>query len=350
MIHIVKMALGLLIMYLVAKLMPYRILTGLSKILLPVVGALLVYTLASGHSSGNASRWILIGGVSFQTSALAAITLYIYLARTLALMPAEKKHRFWGSSLELILPIAIICGLILPANFSTAFMLFGVSCMLLFVGGYPLINLLKLAGLALGGLLLFILVTMAFPQISNRVDTWKSRLESYRSGNTEDNYQVHKAKLALAEGRFFGKGPGKSVQKNFLPQSDSDFIYAIIVEEFGTLGGLTVLALYLLLFIRILAISTRAPTRFGALLTYGLGLGIMMQALINMGVAVNFFPVTGQTLPLISSGGTSFLVNSLAIGIILSVSKAAQTQQQAETQEEPGDVEFAEAVNLTNHE
>ena len=188
---------------------------------------------------------------------------------------------------------------------------------------------------------------MAFPSLDNRLGTWQSRIESFYNGDTEENYQVHQAKIAIAEGNVFGKGPGKSVQKNFLPQSNSDFIYAIIVEEFGMVGGILVLFFYVIFLMRILIISSKAPTRFGSLVAYGVGIGILMQAFINLGVAVNLFPVTGQTLPLISSGGTSIAMNGVAVGIILSVSKA---EKEKDKPEEPQDSDLTETFETEVHE
>tara|TARA_R110002094_G_scaffold93544_1_gene94934 strand:- start:982 stop:1545 length:564 start_codon:yes stop_codon:yes gene_type:complete len=175
---------------------------------------------------------------------------------------------------------------------------------------------------------------MAFPNMNNRVSTWVARIQDFGSGDKTENYQVHKAKLAIAEGNYFGKGPGKSVQKNFLPQSNSDFIYAVIVEEFGILGGLSLIFFYILFLIRILAISTKAHSKFGTLLAIGAGLGIMVQAFVNLGVAVNLLPVTGQTLPLISAGGSSIWMTCIAIGIILSVSRGNQNGEMEENQEQ----------------
>jgi len=188
------------------------------------------------------------------------------------------------------------------------------------------------------------LVVMAFPQISNRVSTWKARVENFASGDVEENYQVDKAKMAIAEGKVIGKGPGKSIQKNFLPQSNSDFIYAIIVEEYGIAGGTTIILFYIWLFIRIVRIALKAPNIYGTLITVAAGMGIMIQAVINMGVAVNLFPVTGQTLPLVSSGGTSVWMTCAALGIILSVSQAKATEEidiEPEPFETPADVATA---------
>ena len=194
--------------------------------------------------------------------------------------------------------------------------------MLSFLGGYPLKYLCLIAGSGILIFMFFIMTAKAFPDLfPNRVDTWTSRIESFLGdGNSREDYQIEKAKIAIASGYINGLGPGKSIQKNFLPQSSSDFIFAIIIEEYGLFGGLLLLFLYLLLLFRIVIVSQKADTIFGKLLTVGVGLPIIFQALVNMGVAVELFPVTGQTLPLISSGGTSIWVTCLAIGIILSVS------------------------------
>ena len=194
--------------------------------------------------------------------------------------------------------------------------------MLSFLGGYPLKYLCLIAGSGILIFIFFIMTVKAFPGLfPNRVDTWTSRIESFLGdGNSKEDYQIEKAKIAIASGYINGLGPGKSIQKNFLPQSSSDFIFAIIIEEYGLFGGLLLLFLYLLLLFRIVIVSQKADTIFGKLLTVGVGLPIIFQALVNMGVAVELFPVTGQTLPLISSGGTSIWVTCLAIGIILSVS------------------------------
>lgn len=221
--------------------------------------------------------------------------------------------------------------LILPANFSTTAIIFLMVMMLSFIGGYPVKYLAVIIGVGIVALTLFVLVAKAFPEaMPNRVDTWMSRVENFSNGaDTEADYQIEKAKIAIASGDIFGRGPGKSQQKNFLPQSSSDFIFAIIIEEYGLVGGLFLLVLYSWLLFRIVIVSQKSDTIFGKLLVLGVGLPIIFQALINMAVAVELFPVTGQTLPLISSGGTSIWMTCLAIGIILSVSaRREQLKQQ----------------------
>lgn len=232
----------------------------------------------------------------------------------------------------------IVLALILPANFSTTAIIFTMIVVLAFLGGYPIKYLGIIIGSGLLVLTLFILTAKAFPDLMpNRVDTWTSRIENFLNGeDTEEDYQIEKAKIAIASGGIQGVGPGKSIQKNFLPQSSSDFIYAIIIEEYGLIGGLFLMVMYLWLLFRIVIVAHKADTIFGKLLVIGVGLPIVFQALINMAVAVELFPVTGQTLPLISSGGTSIWMTCLAVGIILSVSaKRQEIKEQEDIEENP---------------
>lgn len=332
--HGIHLTLGLILMYGAHKI-NYRHFGPISLVLLPIAVGLLIYTLVQGHSVADAARWIKIPvlGWTFQTSAFASIVLMIYIARYLAKAPIGDIQSFKKSFIPLLGPILLICGFILPANFSTAALVFCVSMLVLFIGGYPLKNLGIIALSGIVGLGIFILVVMAFPGISNRVETWKSRIESFQSGEAEENYQVTKAKMAIAEGQLIGKGPGKSIQKNFLPQSNSDFIYAVIVEEFGMLGGVTVIFFYVLFLVRVLNIASKAPTKFGMLVATGTGFAILIQAFVNLGVAVNILPVTGQTLPLISAGGSSIWMTCIAIGIILSISRGKEGDEEDEVQE-----------------
>lgn len=326
--HLVKHAflllLGFGIIYAVHRI-PMHFFKGLSLIAMPIVLLLLGYTLAQGKTIGgaNASRWINIPfvGVSFQTSTLAAVVLMIYVARYLAKIK-NKTVTFKESILPLWVPVFLVVVLILPANFSTAAIIFFMVLMLTFLGGYPIKYLLGIVGSGIACLTLFVLVAKAVPDLfDNRIDTWENRISNFANGeDTSEDYQIERAKIAIASGGILGKGSGKSVQKNFLPQSSSDFIYAIIVEEYGLVGGLVVMFFYLLLLFRIVVVANSNPTVFGKLLAVGVGLPIVFQAFINMAVAVELFPVTGQTLPLISSGGTSIWMTCLAIGIVLSAS------------------------------
>ncbi|MEM7379695.1 MAG: FtsW/RodA/SpoVE family cell cycle protein [Bacteroidota bacterium] len=327
--HLVKhgllLFLGFGIIYGIHRI-PTHFFKGLSIIAMPVVLVLLVYTLAQGTTieGANASRWIRLPlvGFTFQTSNLAAVVLMIYVARYLTKIK-DKQISFKESILPLWIPVALVIALILPANFSTAAILFFMVLVLCFLGGYPLKYLFSMVAAGMLALTLFILTAKAAPDLfSNRVDTWMSRVESFWDpADTEADYQIEKAKIAIASGGLVGNGAGKSVMKNFLPQSSSDFIYAIIIEEYGLIGGFALLFFYLLLLFRIVVVANSNQTVFGKLLVVGVGLPIVFQALINMAVAVELFPVTGQTLPLISSGGTSIWMTCLAIGVVLSASR-----------------------------
>lgn len=306
-----------------SQLVPYRYYGRLALLIFPITLLLLVYTMLFGVNISNATRWIQIPYVpyTFQTSALAYLVLPVFLARNLVKMEPSKMRKFRAGIFPLVLPISLTCLLVLPSNFSSAALLFGLSIVTLYIGGYPLRNLLVILGLALAGLAIYLLATMAFPGLQSRYDTWVSRVENFVEPQQEEQYQVTRAKMALAEGEFIGKGPGKSIHKNFLPQSNSDFIYAIIVEEYGTLGGLAIVLLYVILLIRILVIANKAPTPFASLLCIALGIMLSLQAFTNLAVAVHLFPVTGQTLPLVSAGGSSIWTTSAALGIIISVSR-----------------------------
>ena len=344
--HAVLVGLGFVILW-GAQSLPFRYYGPLSKVLLPLSILLLMITLGRGTTIGdaNASRWITIPGigVSFQPSAFAAVALMIYLARYL--FKSEGNYGNFKSTLfKGILPIVLVCGLVLPANFSTAALIFLSSMTLLFIGGYPIRYLLNILGLGVAGLSIFILTVLAFPNISNRVDTWKSRIENFSTGDPESNYQVERAKMAIAEGGLIGRGPGKSTQKHFLPQSTSDFIYAVIVEEYGLIGGMMILLAYVWMLFRIIKIARKAPNHFGRLLAIGLGSVIIFQAFVNLSVAVNLIPVTGQPLPLVSAGGSSTWMVCLALGVILSVSRDEMTEspeQEVNTEAPTEDTAYA---------
>ena len=336
--HFMHLFLGFAIMYGIHKI-PYRYFRGLSIIMIPVVIVLLAITLLQGNTIGgaNASRWIQIPfvGMSFQTSTFAAVVLMVFVARYLSKI-RDKKVSFKETILPLWLPVFVILMLILPANFSTAAIIFTMVMVLSFLGGYPIKYLGAILGLGIISLALFVLVAKAFPDaMPNRIDTWMSRITNYVSNEDSiENYQIEKAKIAIASGGIRGVGPGKSIQKNYLPQSSSDFIYAIIIEEYGMVGGLSLMILYLWLLFRIVIVSQKAETVFGKLLVIGVGIPIVFQALINMAVAVELFPVTGQTLPLISSGGTSIWMTCMALGIILSVNAKRQEIKELESIED----------------
>ncbi|WP_158841197.1 FtsW/RodA/SpoVE family cell cycle protein [Polaribacter sp. L3A8] len=337
--HILLLIMGFAIIYGVHKV-PYRYFSGGSVIMLPVIIFLLIYTLSQGTTIGgaNASRWIRIGGIGFQTSTLAGLVLMVYVARYLS-RNKDKIISFKESLWQLWLPVAVILLLILPANFSTAAIIFVMILILTFLGGYPIKYLGFIMGAGVGFLLLFILAVKAFPDaMPNRVQTWQNRIESFSDDEGKEAYQVEKAKIAIAMGQTFGVGPGKSIQKNFLPQSTSDFIYAIIVEEYGLVGGFLIVSIYFILLFRIFVVIRKTTTIFGTLLVLGVGLPIIFQASINMAVATNLFPVTGQTLPLISSGGTSIWMTCFALGMILSVSASKEETEEDILDDNPLDI------------
>ena len=306
---------------------PFHYFKGISILMLPVSIVLLLYTASQGTviEGANASRWIRIPliGLSFQTSTLASLTLLTYLANYLSKGKVQSAT-FKSTALYLWLPVLLVVLLIFPSNFSTAALLFFMSGVLIFISGYPIKYLAAILASGVGMGLLFVLLAKAFPNVvPNRIDTWINRIENFSQGDAASgNYQIERAKIAVATGGILGVGAGKSVMKNFLPQSSSDFIYAIIVEEWGIVGGTLLIVLYLLLLFRIVVITHKAAHPFAKLLVMGIGIPIVLQAFVNIGVALQVFPVTGQTLPLISSGGTSAWMTCIALGMILSVSRS----------------------------
>ena len=340
--HLTHLILGFVILYGIHKV-PYNYFKGLSVITLPIVIILLIITITQGVTidGANASRWIRIPivGVTFQSSTLASVVLLTYIARYLSKIK-DNIITFKESVLPLWVPVFLVLTLILPANLSTAAIIFSMVIVLIFIGGYPVKYLLIILFTSLMFLSFFIVSAKAFPNVfPNRVDTWISRIDNFFDGEkTEADYQIEKAKIAIASGGITGLGPGKSIQKNFLPQSSSDFIYAVIVEEFGLVGSFTLMFLYMLLLFRFVIVAHKAETVFGKLLVIGVGLPIVFVALINMAVAVEIFPVTGQTLPLISSGGSSIWMTCLAIGMILSISAKREVVKTETYEENPLDI------------
>lgn len=325
--HALFLIIGFFILF-ITQLVDYKYFGGLAILAMPIVLILLILTLIQGQNieGSNAARWIKLRfiNISFQTSTTAIVILLIYCARYLA-KNKNKSINFIDSLLKLIIPILINIGLILPANGSTAAMLFILILILLFIGGYPFKHIIILITIIIFFTSLFIIVGLNWKnkEPTHRINTWKNRIEDFfmKKNDLEENYQVKIAKTAIILGGKFGRGPGKSVLKAFLPQSSSDFIYAIIVEEYGSIGGLIVIFIYILILFRILIILTKIEKYFASLLVLSVGLPIIIQALINMGVAVHLLPVTGQTLPLISAGGTSIWISCFSFGVILSVSR-----------------------------
>jgi len=324
--HVAIIFIGIIIMY-TTHLIDYKYLRGLSLIVLPLAIILLLITALQGNeiSGAYASRWISIPliNISFQPSSLASIFLMIYISNYIS-KNHEKKLNFKNSIIKLWFPTLLVVMLVFPSNFSTSFMIFSLSLILIFIGQYPIKNILLII---FSGLLLttiFIGIANKYPDIvPNRVDTWSNRIENFvnPSLDNDSNYQINRAKAAIASGSIFGVGAGKSSMKYILPQSTSDFIFSIITEEYGLIVAILILLLYIILLFRIVIISYKSNNIFGQLLSLAVGLPIVFQALINMGVAVHLFPVTGQPLPLISTGGTSIWITFFAFGILLSISR-----------------------------
>lgn len=308
---------------------PYRIYHRLTMGLLYLSVGLLIFTLLCGVNLNSASRWVSIFGVQFQTSDLAKVAIILYIARVLGSNQdkiEDPNAAFW----PIIKWVGIICLLIFGADFSTAAMLFGICCLLMFIGRIEIKMLAKLIGCILAGFVIMLLLAYTVPPISKigRVATIKARIENFvgigEHNDAEHSFQADHSKMAIVNGGIIGQGPGNSTQRNFLPHPYSDFIYAIIVEETGIIGGTFVLVLYLILLLRARKIVKKSLRTYPAFLCIGLSVSLVVQAFFNMGVAVNIFPVTGQTLPLVSMGGTSIIFTSISIGIILNVSRYAE--------------------------
>lgn len=315
--HLAMIIGGIALMYISHKL-DYRYYRVISKLLMIITLPLLVYTLVFGSHVNEASRWIAIPGtgLSFQTSDLAKLALITYLARTLSLKQENIKD-VKQSFIPIMGSVCLVFILIAWANLSTALMLFGVSILLLIIGR---ISVKQIAVVCAAGIVLLACVVLIGP----RRHMYMTRINTFRHPELADpdkSFQSDHAKIAIATGGFLGKGVGKSDEINYLPEAYSDEIYAIIIEEYGMLGGIVLIGIYLFLLYRCIKIVTRAPKAFGALLAAGLSFSLTIQAFANMAVAVGLGPVTGIPLPFVSMGGTSMLFTSVAFGIILSVSK-----------------------------
>jgi len=334
---------GIMVIYF-AHLVNYTFYSKAAKVVFLLSLPLLVYTLFFGVKMNEGSRWIRLPliNMTMQTSDLARLALFMYLARLLSKKQDVIKD-FKKGFLPVILPVAITCAFIAPANLSTALLL-GASClMLLFIGRVKTKHILMTVGIAFIPLLFLIaaavirhgktkneegIVKRSSSTLTGRVDTWIGRVEHFIYGSKDDAdddaYQVNQAKIAISKGGVLGVGPGNSETRDYLPQAYNDFIYAIIIEEYGLMGGAFIMFIYLVFLYRCIRIYKRCPYAFGAFLALGLSFTLAIQAVVNMAVTVNLFPVTGVTLPLVSMGGTSFIFTCLAIGIILSVARNAE--------------------------
>ncbi|MCK9421257.1 MAG: FtsW/RodA/SpoVE family cell cycle protein [Bacteroidales bacterium] len=335
--HFLILGFGLALMY-ITHLIKYTYYSRISQIGLFLTFPLLLVTLVLGTSLNEANRWLTIPFVNltFQSSDMAKLFLIMYLARVLS-KKQEMVQDFRQGFLPVIIPVILVTILILPANFSTAAILFVTCLVIMFIGRINLKYMLSLVGLGLVGIIMIFVLTKTFPKLFPRGATWVSRIDHFINKDKADSdatYQVDQAKIAIVSGGILGKSPGKSTQRNFLPHPYSDFIFAIIIEEYGLVGGSFLLLLYLILFFRVIRIASRSQGNFGSLLVVGIGFSLVFQALINMAVAVNLFPVTGQTLPLVSMGGTSIWFTSISIGIILSVSRRTEMETKNGTEVE----------------
>jgi len=355
--QIAFIAIGFVIIYF-AHRVNYTIYSKVAKILLLLSIPLLFYTLFFGVRMNEGSRWIRLPiiNMTMQTSDLAKLALFMFLARMLS-RKQNKIKDFKKGFLPVIIPVAAVCMLIAPANLSTALLL-GASCMLLmFIGRVSMKHILLTIGCALIPVSFLIMAAVikhksgdAEDEVATtkkkekssrlfaRVDTWIGRVENFMYGskegaNDDDHYQVNQAKIAIARGGVLGKGPGNGEARNFLPQAYNDYIYATLIEEYGLLGGAFIIFIYLVFLFRSIRLFKKCPYAFGAFLALGLSFTLVIQAMANMAVNVNLFPVTGVTLPLVSMGGSSFLFTCLSIGIILSVARNVEQLEGKKAQE-----------------
>lgn len=333
--------LGVLIIYF-AHRVNYTIYSRVATILFLVSIPLLFYTLKFGSSINEANRWIKLPviNMTFQTSDLGKLALFMYMSRQLSKKQNVIKS-FKKGFLPLIIPVLIICLLIAPANLSTSLLIGGISMMLMFIGRVKVRHILIVVATSLIPLLFLVFISKQYynreehktkdlPSILSigRIPTWIKRVQDFMyADKAQTSYQVQQAKIAIANGGWFGKGPGKSEQRNFLPHPYSDFIYAIIIEEYGLAGGFFIMFIYLLFLFRSIRLFQRCPYAFGAFLAVALSFTLVIQAMVNMGVNVNLFPTTGVTLPLVSMGGSSLWFTCFAIGIILSVARNVEQME-----------------------
>ena len=332
------------------QLIPYRAFNKLSIIFLGIAMVLLLITLLKGKQINEAARWLYLPGTNttYQPSEFAKFALIMYLARILG-NHQNNLGDFKGVFLKMAAAVAVVCLLILPTNLSTSIIIFTVSLLIMFIGRVPFKYLALFVGVGIAGLALFLLLAGAMSK-EGRITTWKNRIERYVSGDG-DNFQSDQAKIAIVKGGILPNGPGTSTQRILLPHPYSDFIFAIIVEEYGSIiGGLLLIVLYLWLLFRTGLIVRQSKSTFGAFLAFGLSMGLVFQAFINMGVAVGLLPVTGQTLPFVSMGGSSMFFTSMALGMILSVSWGVKKEMEEETEQSAEPQPQEDVVLVTEHE
>ncbi len=329
--HLIIILVGVLLTYSCYKL-NYMLYSGLAPVLFVISVFLLFYTLFFGLNINDARRWIQIPVLqfTFQTSDFAKLALIIFVARSISKKQGiiKDKEAFWS----IIIPVVLVCILIAPADLSTAMLLFVTCVLMMFVGRIKLKYIGLMLLLSMVGFGFLILIGQLFPDFV-RVSTWISRAQEFIY-NRENGYQVQQSLIAIANGEWFGVGPGNSIQRNYLPFPYADFIYAIICEEYGLFGGLLIIAMFGMLLYRCAKLVYQSPKAFGAILAFGLALNIVIQAFANIAVSVNLVPVTGLTLPFVSMGGTSIVFSSISLGIILSVSKYIEQVQLESTVDE----------------
>jgi cell division protein FtsW len=325
--HATILAMGIVITYF-THLIPYKYFSRMAQLLLIIAIPLLMVTLIYGVTRNQAARWLSVPGLSLtvQTSDIAKLAIVMYIARILARKQDNIKD-FKSAFRPILIPLIAVCLLVLPANLSTAMLIFATAFILMFIGRINLKYLFGMVGILVILLGAFIAIALSYDW-QGRIGTWKNRIENYVSADGDDNYQVSQAKIAIVSGGLVKLRPGKSIQRNFLPHPYSDFIYAIIIEEYGLVGGVIVLALYLYLLFRAAVVVKKSSRTFPAFLVIGLAVMITFQAIINMAVVVNLLPVTGQPLPMISMGGSSLLFTCVALGIIQSVCRGLKQQQE----------------------
>ena len=341
--QVMFITIGVAIIYF-AHRVNYTIYSKWSRILFLIAIPLLIWTLFFGVRLNEGSRWIRLPiiNLTFQTSDLAKLALFMYIGRMLS-RKQEVIKDFKKGFLPIIIPVVITCLLVAPANLSTALLIGATSLLLMFIGRVSMKHIGATIGVAAVPVMILVFISVAYydsdegkskdlPAVFEigRMPTWIKRVQNFmydsKQSDKEDNYQVNQAKIAIANGGLIGLGPGNSTARNFLPHPYSDFIYAIIIEEYGMVGGMFIIFIYLVFLYRSIRIFRKCPFAFGAFLALGLSFTLVIQALINMAVNVNLFPVTGVTLPLVSMGGSSFLFTCLAIGIILSVARNVEQE------------------------
>ena len=329
--HFKFLIVGLVLMYFVHKV-PHKYFSRLGQLGFIIAIPILLYTVAFGTSLNDANRWITIADMPINTFEIGKIAITVFLARQLV-RSQKDLNDLKKVSWKLFAPLILVCAIIFPANLSTAAMIFLAGIMLLYLGGVPFkyLALLLASILTLGVLVISLSLTVpALKKTFPRAQTWVNRVKNFsedKSVNSDEFYQVAHAKIAIVNGGIKGRGPGKSTQRNVLPLPNSDYVYAILIEEWGVLGGFTVVFAYVVLLLRGKRIFNLANDPLAAYLGVGLSISLVLQAFINMAVAVDFFPVTGQTLPLISMGGVSVIFTCVSLGIILSTSRSVNVSK-----------------------